>query len=111
MMEKLGNWAFIIGLIIAVLVGLFVEASGLTVSVLVILGIIVGFLNVTDKETHGFLVASIALLVAGLSGEFLATIPAIGNLLERILGNFVVLVTPAAIVVAVKAIYGLASSK
>ncbi len=110
-MEKIGNWSFLIGLIVAVLVGLFVEASGMIVSILVILGLIVGFLNVTDKETHGFLVASIALIVAGLSGDFLSSIPAIGSILERILSNFAILVTPAAIVVSVKAIYGLARAK
>ncbi|MFH1592501.1 MAG: hypothetical protein ABIB47_04000 [Candidatus Woesearchaeota archaeon] len=110
-MEKLGNWAFIIGLIIALLVGLFTEATGVVVSILVILGLIVGFLNITDKEVQSFLVASVALIVAGLAGEFLATVPAIGNLLERILNNFVILVVPAAIVVSVKAIYGMAGSK
>lgn len=110
-MEKLGNWSFLIGLIIAVLVGLFVEAGPIVASVLVILGLIVGFLNITDKETHGFLVAAITLMVAGLSGEFLAAIPVIGNMLSRILSNFVIIVAPAAIVVSVKAAYGLAGTK
>jgi len=110
-MEKLGNWSFIIGLIIAVLVGLFTEAQGWIVAVLVILGIIIGLLNITDKETHGFLVASIALIVAGMGGEFLEAIPVIGSILNRILTNFVILVVPAAIVVSVKVIYGLAGNK
>lgn len=110
-MEKLGNWAFLIGLIIALLVGLFTAANGTVVSILVILGLIVGFLNITDKEVHSFLVASVALIVASLAAGSLASIPAIGDILARILNNFVILVAPAAIVVSVKAIYGLAGSK
>ncbi len=107
-MEKLGSWSFIIGLAIAVLVGLFTGASGLIITVLVILGIIVGFLNVTDKEVHGYLVAAIALMLAG--GASLESIPVIGNILARILSNIVVFVAPAAIIVAVKAIYEVSSS-
>ncbi|MEK6934696.1 MAG: hypothetical protein AABW46_02350 [Nanoarchaeota archaeon] len=105
-MEKIGSWSFIIGLVIALLVGLFTEASGTIVTVLVILGLIVGFLNVTDKEVHGFLVASIALLLAG--GANLGAVPVIGNLLTSVLSNVVVFVAPAAIVIAVKAIYEIA---
>ena len=109
MMSKAGSWSFIIGLVIALLVGLFAEASGVLVTLLVVLGLIVGFLNVTEKETHGFLVAAIALILAGTAGEYLASIPwGLGGILQRITNNFVVLVAPAAIVVGVKSIYGLA---
>ncbi len=107
-MEKVGSWSFIIGLVIAVLVGLFTEASGLVVTALVVLGLIIGFLNVTAKEAHAFLLASVALMATGFAGDFLATIPGIGNLLQRVVNNFVVLVAPAAIVVSVKALLGLA---
>lgn len=107
-MGSIGSWSFIIGLAIALLVGLFVEATGIVVTILVILGLVVGFLNITDKEIHGFLVASIALMLAGGAGSFLGSVPAIGNLLERILSNFVVFVAPAAIVVAVKQLISLA---
>ena len=107
-MSNIGSWSFIIGLIIAVLVGLFAEASGVLVTVLVILGLIVGFLNISDKEVNRFLVASIALILSGLAGDFLAMVPAIGDLLQRIVSNFMILVAPAAIVVSVKAIYALA---
>ena len=109
-MSSIGSWSFIVGLIVAVLVGLFAEASGLMVTILVILGLIVGFLNVTDKEVHGFLMASVALLLAGSAGGLLSSIPAIGSILGNILNNFVVFVAPAAVVVAVKEIYNLAKN-
>jgi len=104
-MSSMGSWSFIIGLAIALLVGLFTEATGIVVTVLVILGLIVGFLNVSDKEVHGFLMASVALILAGGAGNFMSSIPAVGNFLTRILSNFVVFVAPAAIVVAVKELY------
>jgi len=107
-MEKLGSWSFIIGLAIAILVGLFTEASGIIVTVLVILGVIVGFLNVTDKEVSNFLIASVALMLAG--GAKLDMIPVVGGILVRVLANVVVFVAPAAIIVAIKAIYELASN-
>ncbi len=109
-MSSVGSWSFIIGLVIAVLVGLFTEASGVVVSILVILGLIVGFLNITDKEIHGFLVASIAVMLAGGSGNIMSAVPAIGGILERILTNFVVFVAPAAIVVSVKELYNISKS-
>ena len=107
-MSSIGSWSFIIGLVIAVLVGLFTDATGIIVTILIILGIIVGFLNVTEKEVQGFLLASVALLLAGGAGNFLSDIPAIGNLLERSLNNLVILVAPATIIVAVKELVELA---
>ncbi len=106
-MGKVGRWSFVIGLVIAVLVGLFTEATGVIVSILVILGLIVGFLNVAEKEVHGFLVAAIALLLAGGAGDFMASIPVAGSMLQRILTNFVIFVAPAAIIVAVKELFNI----
>lgn len=107
-MSGIGGWSFIIGLAIALIVGFLGEASGIIVTVLVILGLIVGFLNVTDKEVHGFLVASIALLLAGGTGNLMSSVPIVGSFLSQILTNFAIFVAPAAIVVAVKELIGLA---
>src|SRR3989344_4532393 len=107
-MQKIGSWSFIIGLLIALIVGLFGDLGGTVAGILVILGIIVGFLNVTDKEVHGFLVASIALLLAGGAGNLMSSVPIAGPYLSQILTNFAIFVAPAAIVVAVKELIGLA---
>ena len=69
-----GKWAFIIGLVIAVLAGLFFQPTW-AIWVLAILGVIVGLINVTAEETRGFLLASIALT---LSATALNTIPVVG---------------------------------
>ena len=108
-MEKVGSWSFIIGLVIALIFGLMPSLSGGSwISILVILGVIVGFLNVTGKEVHGFLVASIAVMLAGGSSNIMSAVPLVGSFLEKILNNFVIFVAPAAIIVAVKELLTLA---
>ena len=110
-MAQLGAWAFIAGLIIAVLLGLFTGTpSALTLTVLVVLGLIVGFLNVTDTEVHGFLMASIALLVVG-SAANVSTIPLIGENVEYALNGMVLFIAPATLVVAIKEIFLVAKNK
>ena len=113
--EKLGEWSFIIGVIIAIIIGLF---SGSLVGtgaekwlplLLVLLGLLVGFLNVSEKETTAFLVAAAALLVTGLAEPTLNVIPTVGPYLSGVVSQIGVFVAPAAIVVALKAIYNLAS--
>jgi len=104
--SKIGRWAFIIALILAILAGL-IPSLGVNPAVawvLVILGLIVGFLNVTDKETTAFLVATIALLLsAGTLG------PLLGNaMVKDVLANIVKVAGPAAFIVAIKALYAAA---
>ena len=102
---KLGHWAFIVGIIIAIIAGLVPAWQTPTITwVLVILGLVVGLLNITAKETIEFLVAAIALLVIGSAGA----IPALGTIILSILANIVAFVAPAALVVALKSIYSLA---
>ena len=109
MHPKVGHYSFLAGVALAIIAGLvtgLVEDSIVTL-ILVILGVIVGFMNITAKETTEFLVAAIALIIAGSAQ--LTGIPAIGQFLAAILGNIVVFVSPAAIVVALKAVKALAS--
>jgi hypothetical protein len=112
-MSNLGAWAFIIGVLIALVAGLAGSiAPGLVawgVPILVILGIIVGFLNISDRETEGFVFMTVAIVVvASLSGTFLATVPLIGGAMQAIFSNIIAFVTPAAIIVSLKAILSMA---
>ncbi len=107
--KGIGSYAFLGGVTIAILAGLLNLTSGAAILVLVILGLIVGFLNITQEETVGFLVAAIALIVAGTAK--LSVIPVVGALLQAVLSNITVLVAPAAIVVGLKEVYTLAKAK
>jgi len=110
-MTKVGSYAFIIGVILAIILGLFgtyitTEVQTYVIYLLIILGLIVGFLNIAEKQSFDFLIAAIALLAVGGAG--LELLPTIGLYLGAILTNIAVFVAPAAVIVALKAIYSLA---
>ncbi|MBI3412806.1 MAG: hypothetical protein HY051_01865 [Candidatus Aenigmarchaeota archaeon] len=107
--EKLGAWSFIAGVVIVILVSLLSIEAGLVTTMLVLLGVIVGLLNVRDKDTTHFLVAVIALAAAGNAN--LNIVPLAGGQLQNILRNIGIFVAPAAVIVALKAIYEMASGK
>jgi hypothetical protein len=110
--EKIGGWAFILGVVIAIIAGLASGAldsasAGYVTLALVVLGLIVGFLNVGDKEVNDFLIAAIAVVLLGTAN--LAVIPLIGLYLASMVLNVAAFVAPAALVVALKAVYNLSS--
>jgi hypothetical protein len=110
LLAKVGVWAFIMGMIVAIVAG-FLE-SALTTPILVAVGILVGLLNVSEKEAKGFLLAAVSIMIAvytaGGQLSNLATLGAVGDYLKSLMMNINVFVFPATIVVAVRAIYALA---
>lgn len=112
-LARIGGWAFIIGVIIALIVGFLSDIIGaaLVTGILVVLGVIVGFLNVTDKETKGYLLAAVSLvIVTSLGGQALGAIPTIGGYIINVFNAIMTFVIPATIIVALKAIYSIAKS-
>ncbi len=107
--HRVAHYAFFVGLLLAIVAGLFRNLVGprVLVTSLVILGFLVGLFNLTAKETEPFLVASIALMLAGIVN--LGLIPGVGLYLRSILSNIVIFVVPGAIIVGLKAIWKLAS--
>lgn len=111
LLTKVGSWAFIIGVIIALIVGIFSgnEVSPVVTSVLIVLGLIVGFLNVTGRETTPYLLAAISLvIVASFGSNTLGGVQMVGKYLQNTLQALMTFVIPATIIVALKAIYALA---
>lgn len=118
---KYGQYAFLGGVVIAIIVGL---ASGflggslpIVLGVLGILGLIVGLLNISEKEVTPFLIATIALLaVPSALTPMTALLSASGGsvgtefvtVLNGFLGAVAVFISPAAFVVALKSIYQMA---
>lgn len=108
----MGGLAFLAGMAIAILAGLVptLVPPTLAVPLLGLLGLVVGFLNITDKETTPFLVATIALVVSASSlSALLNTVNA--SFVANIVDNIAAFAAPAAVLVALKAIYVLASEK
>ena len=108
----LGKWAFIAGLILAILSG-FLVIPGLSL-VLVILGITVGFMNIRKKDITPYLVAIIALIVVSSSIMLIEEpyITTIGlGLIKSVLTNFVAFVSASGLVIAIRAILMLGSEE
>lgn len=101
-MAIVGKVAFIIGLIIAVVAG-FGFTQDWFPWVLAILGLIVGFLNVGEKETNTFLLAAIGLL---LSATAVGSIPfEIGSKVTAIMVNLKAFIAAAVLIVALRALF------
>ena len=112
----LGAWAFLIGIILALAVGILSAGLGslnaVILAVLVVLGLIVGFVNVSGKEVNTFLMASVSLVIVsfmgaeGISGIRLLNLN-IGNMVSSTLGALLVMLVPATIVVAIKSLFSI----
>jgi hypothetical protein len=103
-LAMIGFWAFTIGLVLAIIGGLVAPQNAVIVIILVIIGLVVGFLNVTAKEIMLFLVATIALIVAGGVFEPIKVM-GIGAILNNMLGYVTIMMAPAAVVAAIKALW------
>jgi hypothetical protein len=111
-LQEIGSYAFLLGIIIAIIATFLyptVLSAPMWVPVLlIILGLIVGLLNITDKETTSFLVAAIALILtsgalAGLSAWGLGAI-------STLVAYIAIFVAPAALIVALLSVWKLAKS-
>ena len=115
MEKKVGQYSFIIGVIIAIILGLALpigaEAQTWLTSILVVLGLIVGFLNVAGKETTEFLTVATILVIVAYAGGASATLGGvlyIGKYLSGIFATLLAFIVPAVVIVALKNIKDLA---
>ena len=116
MEKQIGNYSFIVGVIIAVVLGLTAPKLGTATawlwSLLVVLGLIVGFLNVSGKETKEFLWVTVALVVVAFAGSAQITswsnVQFIGPYLKGIFDGLLAFIVPASVVVALKEVWELA---
>ena len=109
MMDKAGRFAFIGGVVVSILAG-FISANWIFPA-LTALGLIVGLMNVGTKEVQSFLLAAVSLvIVAAFGSDQLMDLPEVGETIGRIYGALLAFVSPAAIVVALKALVGIAKN-
>lgn len=111
-----GAYAFLIGVIFAIIVGISQKMLGITYSntpfaILVVFGIIIGFLNVGDRDSLSFLFASLSLVIVSGFGQsaliYISNIPILSSL-TSILAALLVMFVPATIIVALKLVFNLA---
>jgi len=133
--EQIAQYAFMAFVAIAIIAGLAVgfiaydvrnwnnpavkDINGYITLLMLILGIIVGLISITAKEVQPFLIATIALMVTriGVGTQFDVWNPltTLHELLyywaTAILNYIVAFVAPAAVIIAIKAVYAMAKEK
>ncbi len=103
--NKIGSWAFLLGVILAIVLGVFGPFNSMWVLILVVIGLIVGLLNVSGHETQPFLWSGAILIFAAYAGgSAIQTVGVLYGILQALLAIFV----PAVIIVAIKHVFSLA---
>ena len=103
--NQIGRWAFLIGVILAIVVGALGRLDGVWTFVLVLIGLIVGLLNISENEVQPFLLSGAVLIIAAnLGGNVLNGVWNLGSILDAFLAIFV----PSTIIVAIKHVFGFA---
>ena len=117
--KKLGSWLFLIGVLVAVIVGIILGADlwedtqGYVTLLLAILGFIVGILtffaigNITKEQVPTFLIAALMLVGIGAAGgtNLFSEVSIIGPYFYQIATMLAVFVAPAAGLLAIRAIW------
>ena len=119
MEEKIGHYSFIGGVIVAVVLGLASNYLGAPAvvwltSLLVVLGLVAGFLNVSGKETKEFMMVATVLIIAAYAGgasNILGGVQVIGAYLSGIFTQVLAFVVPATIVVGLKDVWSLGQNQ
>lgn len=133
-MEDIARWAYIGFVVIAIVAGLVVggmafgahpdgfedpsveDLNGWVILIMLILGIIIGLTSITAKEVTPFLIATIALMVAGagviwdplLKIDILQVLYYIARAVTTYIAAFA---APAAVIIAIKAVFAMAKEK
>ncbi|MFC1958527.1 hypothetical protein ACFLV6_01210 [Chloroflexota bacterium] len=94
---------FVLGLVVAVIMGLAQPANAIVGAVLVVFGIIIGIAHIKDEEINTLLLATIALL-ATVAAFGPITALGIGTKVTSILLNCAALIAPVALIAAGKAL-------
>lgn len=132
-MEEIARWAFIGFVVIALIAGLAIgymaysadyhwadegvrNANGWVILIMLILGIIVGFVSITSKEVTPFLIATIALVVAAAADVWagfsnIEMLQLLYYWATAILDYIVAFAAPAAVIIAIKSVFSIAREK
>ena len=132
-LDKIARWAFAAVVIIAILMGLIVglmanvatahtfdpnviDANAYVTLILLILGIVVGFISVTSREVTPFLIAAIALVVVGASSVWSPLlVKGQLNLLyywaTEIVSYVAAFAAPAAVIIAIRSLLAIEKMK
>ncbi len=94
--------SILIGFGLALVFGFIEEVTWGLAMVLVVFGLVIGFLNVKNKDLRSFMISgTVLVVVSALSKDSLKMIFVVGQILDGILFVFV----PATIIIAIKGFF------
>lgn len=118
--NSIAAWAFLVGVILAIIAGIFSRGSTdpSIIMIIIIIGLVVGYF-VAEKDVQTFLFASVATVLASFAGiqGFATNVSLtgitvsgieIGRIVTSVLVQLLFLFVPATIVVAVKTVFSIA---
>ena len=103
--STIGSWSFLIGVVLAIILAFYGSITQTLMWLLVIIGIIVGLLNIADEEVEPFLLSGVVLIIASSFGN---SVVSISPLFNRVLNSMLLIFVPATIIVAIKNVFSLA---
>jgi hypothetical protein len=118
--NSVGAWAFLIGVVLAIIIGLsttlfsipaLIDYSAQIYAILVILGLVVGFMGVTGRDSQTFLWAGAVVVVVSkfgmesVTGSLIGI--GIGDAVSSTFAALLALFVPATIVVALKTVFSI----
>ena len=106
----LGSWSFLIGVVLAVILGLgFTGGYQATLLwVVFLLGIVVGLLNIAVDEASGFLTSGTVLVLVSFLGVQVGVFDQVAPVIANVLKGILTLFVPATIIVALRSVFVLA---
>lgn len=109
-LPTIGFLAFLVALVLGIIGGIAAPDNGGIILILIIMGVLVGLLNITEKEVMPLLLAAVALIVVGgATFEPLNKVVAnLGTWLDHIVNYFAIFMAPAAVINAIKTLFAVA---
>jgi len=106
----IGSWSFLIGLILAIILGLGIGGAyqGVFLWVVFLLGVVVGLLNITTTEVGAFLTGGTILVLISFLGVQIGIFEGVAPVIASILKGILTLFVPATIIVALRSVFVLA---
>ncbi len=113
--NKLIAYAFTIGVVVALVLGLisaWVQPYvPVLTSLLILAGIVVGFFNIAPNETRDYILFVTAMvIVISFGGNILGNVQVIGPYLTSVLSSILAFILPSVIIVGIKAVINLAKN-
>jgi hypothetical protein len=110
--KSIGAWIFLIGVLLAVVIGLFpsFSSNSITLAILVIIGLVIGFMNISAGEASKFLLAGAALIIVSSMGQGAIPSGNIGGIITSVLNSLLMLFVPATIIVALRTMFAMAKN-